>query len=449
MPGASISRWTMSYFAASLIFLMVGQALLIGGFGYPVLEIEAPETLVIVHMLAVGWLGLLFCGALLQFVPVLASKSLFLPRLAAPALVLLIAGLLLLCCGFLNLAGYVEHGLLLLPIGAITLGCGFAVIILMIGGTLMRAGSMPLSAQFVALGLISCMAGTGLGIAFALELSGLVDLEPLHALLPDGISLHAFFGIVGWMSVSAFGVSYRLLTMFLLSPEAEQGTSRAVFALVALSLAVAALTFFSLAMGHESTEAFYLPFILAAGAGLIFGYDVLTIYRARKRKALELNSITSAMAVALLMLAILLYLVLLLANQVGEQIGALIYLIGFGWLSLLGLGQLYKIVAFLTWLEHYGPVLGRQPVPKVQELVCESRASVWFYLYAATVVVAVVALLTNASSSFQLATSAQMVAVVGLTVELIRTRQLFYVSANTDEPRRHPPLFFPGSTERS
>jgi hypothetical protein len=441
----------MSYFAASLIFLIVGQVLLAGGFGYPVLAVEAPETLVIVHVLAVGWLALLFCGALLQFVPVLAAAPLFLAGLAAPALVLLIIGLAFLSCGFLNLAGYVEHGLVLLPIGAALLATGFGLIVTMIGGTLIRAGSLALPAQFVALGLLALAAAAGLGVAFAFELSGLVEVEALHGLLPAGVSLHAYFGIVGWMSVSAVGVSYRLLTMFLLSPETERGTTRSALALFVLSLAVAGIALIALALGSSRAEPFYLPFLLAAGAGLIFGYDVLTIFRARKRKTLELNSITSALAVAFLMFAILLYLLLLLTGQIEDRIGALVYLICFGWLSLLGLGQLYKIVAFLTWLECYGPVLGRTPVPRVQELVCERRASTWFYLYATVVIVAVVALLLEGSFVFRGAVLAQTVAVIGLTVELVRTRQLFYVSKKDHElnAQRHPSLFLPGSSERS
>ncbi len=106
MFGATLSRWTLSYFASSLAFLIAGVGLMVEGFGYPFHGIRAPETLILVHIIAIGWLALLMGGALLQFVPVLVARPLWGSGGGLPALLLLLAGLVGLLCGFAGMAGF-------------------------------------------------------------------------------------------------------------------------------------------------------------------------------------------------------------------------------------------------------------------------------------------------------------------------------------------------------
>ena len=105
MIGASISRWTMSYFATALAWLFVALALMVAGAGYPATHLASPDTLVLVHVVCIGWLSLAMCGALFQFVPVLVARPLFSEKWALPALGLLTAGLAALLAGFLGLGG--------------------------------------------------------------------------------------------------------------------------------------------------------------------------------------------------------------------------------------------------------------------------------------------------------------------------------------------------------
>ncbi|MGH9559996.1 MAG: hypothetical protein ACRD3S_00955, partial [Terracidiphilus sp.] len=91
-------------------------------------------------------------------------------------------------------------------------------------------------------------------------------------------------------------------------------------------------------------------------------------------------------------------------------VGGAGYLFLFGWLSGLGLSQLYKIVPFLTWLERYGSILGKQPVPRVQDLVNERRDRPWFILYFGAVTVAALCIVIGWPTVWRLAAAGQLVA---------------------------------------
>lgn len=425
MLGASISRWTMSYFAAALMSLLVGGALMVGGFGYPSVAVDAPETLVVVHVLAIGWLGLLFCGALLQFVPVLVAQPLRAAWVAAPALVAIIIGLACLVGGFLAMAGDINVRLLVLPIGATLLSLGFGSLIAAFALTLFSARPLGVPAKLVATGLGALLMTVALGAAFSTALSGASVPPYFYALIPAGIPFHAAFGLFGWMTLTALGVSYRLFTMFMLAPEGGRTTGRpvlwlAVAALVALAISLCAAVGDLPSLASVPAVAMALM-LIAVG---IYCRDVLRLYRARRRKVLELNTGASLIALGYLLAALTAMVVAGLLEDPARLAAPAVYLLVFGWLSGLGLGQLYKIVPFLTWLECYGPVMGKAPVPRVQDLVNEKRATLWFWLHFMSVASAGVFLILGDILAFRAVSAYQVIAVAGLVFEYIQARRL-------------------------
>ena len=128
MIGVSLSRWTMSYFAAALFALVAAEIMMVAGCGFPTTAIAGPETLILVHVVAIGWLSLLMCGALLQFVPVLVAQPLYRNALSLPALVSLLAGLVALVLAFLQLDGRIDPLLPFFAIAAVLLVIGFALV---------------------------------------------------------------------------------------------------------------------------------------------------------------------------------------------------------------------------------------------------------------------------------------------------------------------------------
>jgi hypothetical protein len=128
-------------------------ALMVAGFGYPAAHLASPDTLVLVHVVCIGWLSVAMCGALFQFVPVLVAKPLFSEKWALPALGLLTAGLAALLAGFLGLGGRLPAWLWLLPVGAVLLIAGFGLVVVDLGLTAWLRPAGP--ARFVLVGLAS------------------------------------------------------------------------------------------------------------------------------------------------------------------------------------------------------------------------------------------------------------------------------------------------------
>jgi hypothetical protein len=443
MMGAALSRWTMAFFAAALVFLVGAEALMTAGYGFPATAVEAPETLLIVHMVTIGWLSLLMCGALFQFVPVLVARPLVGARLVLPALLCLLGGLACLLCGFLELSGALDTNVPLLRLAGILLPAGFALVVWVLGRTLWSRRPLPLPARFVAAGLASLIATAILGALFALELSGLVAtvIDWRSAALP----VHMSAGFGGWLTLTAIGVSYRLLPMFMLAPDKERPTGRA-----ALWCGIAALVL--MVVGAPVEKAFGGPGVAMPLAGLaalgtivLYGVDLVFFYRNRKRRKIELNSRSAIGAFAGLYLSALLIAGLVATGSLAQHAPAVAYLVAFGWLTGLGLSQLYKIVPFLTWLECYGPVMGKKPTPRVQDLVVERRDRIWFGLYFAGVLAGTGALLADAPGLFRLATAATLAATLALVVELVLARRLFNVASGVRLPEgtAQPRLFLP------
>lgn len=435
MTGVSLSRWTMSYFAAALIALVAAEILMLAGFGFPSHALRAPETLILVHIVAIGWLSLLMCGALFQFVPVLVARPLHSNKAPLPALLCLVGGLVALLLGFLQLAGHVDLGSFPFPAASVLLGVGFLIALWNLGRTLWPARPLPLPARFVAVGLLSLAATVTYGIIFALALAGVITADPVLSIAATGLPFHIAAGLGGWLTFTAMGVSYRLLAMFMLAPELDGWRPKAVFHLGAAALAVAVLGGGTVsALGLENDLVLGLAGALGIISLMLYGADLAFLYRTRKRRAIELNSRMVVFSLTSLAAAVLLMLALVMLDRFEDHVGAVIFLFAFGWLSGLGLAKLYKIVPFLTWLECYGPVLGKTVTPRVQDLVTEPRAIKWFLAYFLAVWSATAALLLQLTPAFQVAAGGMLFATIGIIAQLVRSRRLSDVA----EERRLP-----------
>lgn len=435
MNGAALSRWTISYFAAGLLSLLAAEAMMSVGFGFPAEALRAPATLVLIHLVTIGWLSLTMCGALCQFIPVLTERPLHSNWLPLPALGLLMTGLITLVLGFLRLEGRLQIDLPLLSVAAVVLGAGFALVIWNLARTLWSARPLALPAQFVATGLVAVGATATLGMIFALVLDQTMTGSVLVLIHSGALPIHIVAGLGGWLTITTMGVSYRLLAMFMLAPDVADASGRATLWCAAAALGITVACGLAAVLAEMSLAAVLaMGLVLAMAALVLYGRDVLQLYRARRRRTLELNSRMGGVALANLALSAVLCVVLAALGRFSEHVGAVVFLFAFGWLSGLMLAQMYKIIAFLTWLEVYGPVLGKAPTPRVQDLVAEQPAMRWFVLFFAGVWAATGALLAGSEPAFRIAALAMTAATCGIVSQMMKSRRLSHVPAALRPP---------------
>ena len=416
--NSRVSRWTPAIFACALSNFVVAQILLVAGVSWPASSSTAGATLAMVHLLTIGWITMLMFGALFQFVPVLTGQRLWSQHLGLGTLSLIELGLAGMVSG-LFLLGRPEA--LLLPAGGSLVIVGILAGVLNLAIPLARKHPLPLSAQFVIVGMAMLLLTVALGLSFALAFTVPALTRGLGPILTSGVEYHVLGGLGGWFTLTAIGVSYELLPMFMLAPHDRGVWGKSVFWSASAGFILA------LASGLAAPHLSGLPSVavealgqlgracIAAAVALYLG-DVARMYRDRRRRQIELHNRAAIGAFVSLAVALVVAVVSSALDDLGRMAAPLVFVLIFGWLGGLGMSQLYKIVPFLAWLSRFGRRLGAAPVPRVQDLVDERAAAYMFVAYFASVAVAAVA----AAAGFPLAVRAAMALTLAATVLLGR-----------------------------
>src|SRR5579875_929324 len=294
---------------------------------------------------------------------------------------------------------------------------------------------LPLSARFIIAGLALLFLTVSLGLAFALALTVPAAAQALGPMLANGVADHALAGLGGWFTLTAIGVSYELLPMFMLAPHERGAWGNAVFGTAILGFAAALLG------GFESIK--LLGQAAIGLAILLYLIDIARLYRDRKRRQIELHNQAAIGAFISLGIALVLALAAALSHGWTRAAPGLLFVVLFGWLSGLGLSQLYKIIPFLAWLARFGRRLGRGPVPRVQDLVNERYARYVFVAYFAAIAVGAAAAWLDLAPLLRGAIAVSLVATALLAREYRRAWRGHYAQTPRLAPVPGSPFHLP------
>ncbi|MBX5473247.1 MAG: hypothetical protein IRZ23_12375, partial [Acetobacteraceae bacterium] len=323
----------------------------------------------------------------------------------------------------------------LLPAGGSLVVIGILAGILNLAVPLARRRPLPLSARFIIAGLALLFLTVSLGLAFALALTVPAAAQALGPMLANGVADHALAGLGGWFTLTAIGVSYELLPMFMLAPHERGAWGNAVFGTAILGFAAALLG------GFESIK--LLGQAAIGLAILLYLIDIARLYRDRKRRQIELHNQAAIGAFISLGIALVLALAAALSHGWTRAAPGLLFVVLFGWLSGLGLSQLYKIIPFLAWLARFGRRLGRGPVPRVQDLVNERYARYVFVAYFAAIAVGAAAAWLDLAPLLRGAIAVSLVATALLAREYRRAWRGHYAQTPRPAPVPGSPFHLP------
>jgi hypothetical protein len=228
-----------------------------------------------------------------------------------------------------------------------------------------------------------------------------------------GVHLHIALG--GWVLLVIVGVAQKLLPMFLLSHGVGDRLARAAVALIAAGATWLAL------LHHLLSAALWRGAAVLLGAGLsCFLAQAVLFYRHRHRPALDPGMRLAAAGLGLLGLGLALAGPVVLLNVPPRIWTAYVMAMLLG-ITLFVAALYYKIVPFLVWYHRFGPLAGKQPVPKVGELYSTrvaNAAGILLFLGATGTTVSVL------FGQSTLARSAAVVLMVGALVEAGQMLQL-------------------------
>lgn len=301
----------------------------------------APAALALTHLLTLGFLGQVMMGALIQMLPVVLGSPVPWPRLTAGLGHLgLTVGALLLAAGL----GWGEPSLI--QAGMAALAVGWIPFLAATAISLARARPASNSTLYpMRQAWFSLLITVSLGIWLGGALAGLWPEAAVYELT----SLHAAWGLLGWVTILVMGVAYQVVPMLQLTPPYPSPVVAWLTWTLLGGLLLYSLTVTLVQTPSRAMQALiWLP-IMGAVAG--FAAVTLWLLQRRRRKLADATlDFWRLGMLSLLALAVLPPLAVVLQERARASLEiavGLLFLLGFA-TSVVN-GMLYKIVPFLAW----------------------------------------------------------------------------------------------------
>ncbi len=326
-------------------------------------DFDARWALGLVHILTLGWIAMTILGALCQMIPVHGQTTLHAPGVVAAAWWLLATGII----GFV---GALWSGSELYWLPAAALALAVFLYLYCLGRTFVSSVKLDWTSAHIGLGLsyLAVLAVLGLLLAYDRQ-RGLLFQDPGGVLIA-----HVHLALIGWVSLTIVGASYRLVAAVGLSHLDSPTAGR--WALGLVNAGLLGLAADSLFLGHRKLG--FWGCVLVAGY-LCYSWQARSLLKGGSRDP-SFGFVLLALFGGLVWAALGLSLAFGWIEDTTPARAAYVWTALLGWVTPWIVGQVHKIAPFLVWLHVYSPRNWKPPVsvPKIEDI--SSRRLAWLEL---------------------------------------------------------------------
>lgn len=333
------------------------------------------KVLGLVHLFLLGFVMMVIFGAMAQLVPVVLEVGHAAVELFYAIWPLLGIGTFLMVAGFLKFPA-------LLPYGGTVVLISMMIFVMEIFSTIRKVKKFNLVMSSVLISNTFLFFGVIFGLVMALGYAGVLEVD-ISALLRS----HVYLVIGGYIMITIMGLSVVLLPMFGLSHGFSMKPLEIAITIMSISVILVVLSSFV-----DYSIIRYIAYSLAVISMFLYFYLVYTIFKTRARKELDIYAISLIYAYISMLISLVLGSLYLLSSF--EPL-----LLASGWLMFFGFfgfaitGHIYKIVPFLVWFERFSPLVGKEKVPMLADMLPQKSSHAQFVFCAAGVSVITAAIL--------------------------------------------------------
>ncbi len=329
------------------------------------------KMLTLTHITVLGFLTMIIFGALYQLIPVVMEVKLYSEKIAKATFYTFGIGVIILVLNFWEATFDAHQNWLWFEIsGTIIL----IAVLLFVINTLKSAFKSKINNignLFVKTAIIYLLITILLAITMIINFA-----KPFLSIsVINLLKMHMHLGLAGWFLFLIIGVSSKLMPMFLIIHKLPEKLLNYSYYLLNAGLVILVAVLWLYPVKWALAVA---GIILLSGVFFYLKYIRYT-FKHRFRKKLDVGMKLSAIAFSILIVVLLAAITSfvipgswgLLSTHI-ETVYGMSFV--FGFLTALVLGQTYKTLPFIIWLDKYQAKVGKQKIPLPQELYSEKMA---------------------------------------------------------------------------